>query len=102
MFLKKIHLRQSLFIRTSGLSSRDPSLLIRLGFLTPAGDLFTADDVEEAIKAVLPRLGADSFTHFWDDAIREEGEDQQHVSVTRRKVLLALGTCLRQGGPHSA
>ena len=54
-----------------------------------------ADDMEAAIAAAIPRLGATSFQHFWDDAIQGDVEDQRHVSLIRRKILLAVAACLR-------
>jgi hypothetical protein len=54
-----------------------------------------AEDVESAIIAVIPALGASSFQHYWEDAISGGESEQQFVSLTRRKVLLALGSCLR-------
>lgn len=53
------------------------------------------DDMADAIAIAVPRLGATSFQHFWDDAIQGGIDDQQHVSLIRRKVLLAIASCLR-------
>jgi uncharacterized protein len=53
-----------------------------------------ADDVADTIEEALPKIGAESFQHFWDDAIRGDAEEQEHVSTMRRRVLLALGLCL--------
>jgi len=53
-----------------------------------------ADDVADAIEEALPKIGAESFQHFWDDAIRGDAEEQEHVSTMRRRVLLAFGRCL--------
>jgi hypothetical protein len=57
-----------------------------------------AEDVEAAIETALPKFGASSFQHYWDDAIQGDVDEQTYVSVTRRKVLLALATCIRGGG----
>jgi hypothetical protein len=51
------------------------------------------DDVEEAVSYALPKLGAASFQHFWDDAIPGDVEDQEYVSITRRRVLVAFARC---------
>jgi hypothetical protein len=59
------------------------------------------DDMADAIADAIPRLGAPSFQHFWDDAIQGGVEDQRHVSLIRRKVLLAVASCLRDRGPVS-
>lgn len=59
------------------------------------------DDIAEAIEEELPKIGVESFQHFWDDAIRGEGEEQEHVSIMRRRVLLALGRCLESRGDTS-
>jgi hypothetical protein len=59
------------------------------------------DDVAEAIEEALPKIGVESFQHFWDDAIRAEGAEQEHVSIMRRRVLLALGRCLESRGDTS-
>jgi hypothetical protein len=56
------------------------------------------DDVDEALEHALPKFGAQSFQHFWDDAIRGDVEDQDHVSATRRRVLLALARELEGRG----
>ena len=53
------------------------------------------EDVRQAITDSLPALGAENFQHFWDDAIRGDIEDQDYVSLTRRRVLLAAGAILR-------
>jgi hypothetical protein len=42
-------------------------------------------------------MGATSFQHFWDDAIQGDTDEQHHVSVLRRKVLLGLASCYRDG-----
>lgn len=55
-------------------------------------------DVEDAIAEALPRFDAASFQHFWDDAIRGEAEDREHVSAMRRRVLVALANCIDVGG----
>jgi Cdc6-like AAA superfamily ATPase len=52
-----------------------------------------ADDVYEAIEHALPDFGTTSFQHFWDDAIRGEVEQREHVSAMRRRVLLAMARC---------
>lgn len=57
-----------------------------------------AEDVEAAVEGALPKLGASSFQHYWDDAIQGDVDEQTYVSVTRRKVLLALASCVRTGG----
>jgi len=57
------------------------------------------DDMEDVIATAIPRLGATSFQHFWDDAIQGDPEDQRHVSLLRRKVLLAIALCLRDRAP---
>lgn len=57
------------------------------------------DDMADAVAAAIPRLGATSFQHFWDDAIHGGVEDQRHVSLIRRKVLLAIASCLRDRSP---
>jgi hypothetical protein len=54
-----------------------------------------ADDVLDAINDALPKLGAQSFQHFWDDAIQGDGDERHHVSTMRRRVLLAFGRCLQ-------
>ena len=56
------------------------------------------EDAAEAIEEALPKIGVESFQHFWDDAIRGEGEEQEHVSMMRRRVFLALGRCLESRG----
>jgi len=53
----------------------------------------------DAISAAIPHLGATSFQHFWDDAIQGGVEEQRHVSLVRRKVLLAIASCLRDRAP---
>ena len=55
-------------------------------------------DVEDAIAEALPKFDSASFQHFWDDAIRVDGEDREHVSAMRRGVLVALGNCFNAGG----
>jgi hypothetical protein len=55
------------------------------------------DDMRDTIDLAIPRLGATSFQHFWDDAIQGGLEDQADVSLLRRKVLLGIATCLRDG-----
>jgi hypothetical protein len=55
------------------------------------------DDARHAIDLAIPRLGATSFQHFWDDAIQGGLEDQAQVSLLRRKVLLGIAFCLREG-----
>jgi hypothetical protein len=57
------------------------------------------DDVQAALESVVPKLGASSFQHFWDDAIQGGVDEQEFVSVTRRKVLLGLAGTLRAGIP---
>ncbi len=57
------------------------------------------DDMRDAIDLAIPRLGATSFQHFWDDAIQGGLEDQDHVSLLRRKVLLGIASCLRDATP---
>jgi hypothetical protein len=52
------------------------------------------DDVDDAMNEALAKIGAESFQHFWDDAIRGDGDEQEHVSTMRRRVLLALARCL--------
>ncbi len=54
------------------------------------------DDMADAIDWAIPRLGATSFQHFWDNAIQGGVEDQRHVSLIRRKVLLSIASCLRE------
>lgn len=54
-----------------------------------------ADDVDDAIVHALPKFGASSFQHFWDDAIQGDVEDREHVSAMRRRVLLAFARCLQ-------
>lgn len=56
------------------------------------------DDVEDAIHHALPELSVTSFQHFWDDAIRGDVDDHEHVSATRRRVLLALARCIQGPG----
>ena len=56
------------------------------------------EDAAEAIDEALPKIGVETFQHFWDDAIRGEGEEQEHVSMMRRRVFLALGRCLESRG----
>lgn len=53
------------------------------------------DDMKEAITSVLPRLGVTSFQHFWDDGIPGDATRHRAVSLARRKILLAIATCLR-------
>lgn len=55
-------------------------------------------DVEDTITESLPKFDVGSFQHFWDDAIRVEGEDRDHVSAMRRRVLVALAHCFNAGG----
>ncbi len=57
------------------------------------------EDVQAATTAAIPQLGARAFAHFWDDGISGEPEQQQLVSLTRRRVLLGLASCLRAGAP---
>jgi hypothetical protein len=57
------------------------------------------DDMREAIDSSIQRLGATSFQHFWDDAIQGGREDQEQVSLLRRKVLLGVASCLRDRTP---
>jgi hypothetical protein len=52
------------------------------------------EDVEDAINEALPKIGAESFQHFWDDAIRGDAGEQEQVSTMRRRLLVALGRCL--------
>jgi hypothetical protein len=59
----------------------------------------TSDDMKDAIATAIPRLSATSFQHFWDDAIQGDEADQQLVSVMRRKILLAIATCIRARTP---
>ncbi len=59
------------------------------------------EDAAEAIDEALPKIGVESFQHFWDDAIRGEGEEQEHVSMMRRRVFLGLGRCLESRGDTS-
>lgn len=51
------------------------------------------EDVEEALAYSLPKLGPAGFQHFWDDDIPVEVEDQEYVSITRRRVLVAFARC---------
>lgn len=57
------------------------------------------EDAIAAVDVAVRKLSASSFTHFWEDAINGDAEQQQFVSVTRRKVLLAAADCLRAGRP---
>lgn len=57
-----------------------------------------ADDVEDALEHALPKFGAQSFQHFWDDAIRGDVDDRDRVSATRRRVLMALARQLEGRG----
>lgn len=57
------------------------------------------EDAIAAVDVAVRKLSASSFAHFWDDAINGDAEQQQFVSVTRRKVLLAAADCLRAGRP---
>jgi hypothetical protein len=54
------------------------------------------EEAVEAVNATVPRLGASSFQHFWDDAIQGEIDEQEFVSIVRRKVLLGLAACIRE------
>ncbi len=54
------------------------------------------EDVRDASDAIKARLGARAFAHFWDDGISGSPEDQKYVSLTRRRVLLAIGDLLRR------
>lgn len=54
-----------------------------------------ADDVADAIADALPKFDVSSFQHFWDDAIRGDVEDREHVSSMRRRVFLALARRFR-------
>jgi hypothetical protein len=56
------------------------------------------DEVEDAINHALPELSVTSFQHFWDDAIRGDVDDREHVSATRRRVLLALARRIQGPG----
>jgi hypothetical protein len=57
------------------------------------------EDVREATAAAVPRLGARAFAHFWDDGISGDPDAQRFISLTRRRVLLALAECLRNTLP---
>jgi hypothetical protein len=62
----------------------------------------TADDMQEVIEAAIPSLGAESFQHFWDDAISGDADEQRQVAGIRRRVLLAIASRLRNRQPLSA
>jgi hypothetical protein len=57
------------------------------------------DDVDEAVAYALPKFGPASFQHFWDDAIPGDVEDQEYVSITRRRVLVAFARCKQRRIP---
>lgn len=58
----------------------------------------TSIEVEEGVRAPVSKVGSPSFAHFWSDGIAGTGPEAEEVSLTRRKVLLGLSACLRDGG----
>lgn len=53
------------------------------------------DDMRDAIAVAVPKLGARAFAHYWDDGVSGADADVEYMSVRRRRVLLALASCLR-------
>jgi hypothetical protein len=56
----------------------------------------TSSEVDRAVDRTLAQIGSNSFQHFWQDAISESAPRSEEISIIRRKVLLALGECLRR------
>jgi len=56
----------------------------------------TESEVLEACVAELKDVDTNSFVHFWEDGIVEQGDERERVSLLRRKVLLAFGEVLRR------
>ncbi|MBI2847329.1 MAG: ATP-binding protein [Chloroflexi bacterium] len=58
-------------------------------------------EVEKAIKTTVraDKTDVNTFAHFWDDGIFEEGERARDKSLRRRKVLIAVSDTLRIESP---
>ncbi|MFX0198989.1 MAG: AAA family ATPase, partial [Candidatus Hodarchaeota archaeon] len=58
----------------------------------------TEREMREATDCALNSAASNSFQHFWQDGIRETGDQAEEISIDRRKLLLALAETLRQYG----
>lgn len=57
----------------------------------------TRSEVREAVRLTVAAAGGNSFAHFWRDGILGTGPEAEELSIARRKVLVALAECLREG-----
>ena len=62
----------------------------------------TRREIEVSVQNTIVAEGSASFQHFWDDGIVDPMPRREEISIRRRKVLLAVGECLRQGLPPDA
>lgn len=58
----------------------------------------TRSEVLDATRMALLRTEINSFIHFWKDGLIDSGDRFEEITVTRKKVLLALGESLRAHG----
>lgn len=59
----------------------------------------TRREVQASVHDAILAEGSASFQHFWDDGILDPMPRREEISIRRRKVLLAIGECLRRGVP---
>jgi hypothetical protein len=50
----------------------------------------TVEEMHEAILRAIATSDVNDFAHFWDDGIMEKGDEQEEISVIRRRAFLAL------------
>lgn len=58
----------------------------------------TEREMEEALSVAVQVASSVNFQHFWDDGIFESGAKKEHVSVLRRKMLMAFADTVRTDG----
>ena len=58
----------------------------------------TRTEIEECTKRTLQTVASNSFQHFWEDGIFQEGDRAEEVSMSRRKLLLYLADVYRGQG----
>lgn len=53
-------------------------------------NFITQDDVIKSLEVAIRGIGAPSFSHFWEDGIKEDNQKEEEISIARRKLLLAI------------
>lgn len=62
----------------------------------------TATEVRRATESAVSGMGANSFSHLWQDGIPRAAAEREPEILRRMRVLVAIARCLRRGLPTTA